>query len=149
MLSHQPDTLQFILSLIVSIVFAFISASVAERKGRNTTTWFIMGVLFSFFALIVLLFLPSLKKEEGPMAPKTPVPDVLSQFPPRSEEEDKLWFYLDVDHQQMGPVSVVALRELWNTGLLELNSFVWSEGMDKWEKVESLQKLREALNRPV
>ena len=46
----------------------------------------------------------------------------------------------------MGPVSVIALRELWNRGELEMNQYVWSSGMDKWEKVEDLSELQNALN---
>ena len=73
------------------------------------------------------------------------------QTPPKidekvNEEENKLWYYLDRDHQQMGPVSVIALRELWNRGELEMNQYVWSSGMDKWEKVEDLSELQNALN---
>ena len=76
----------------------------------------------------------------------------LQSYPPsinskRQEEEDKLWYYLDVNHHQMGPVSIIALRELWNTGLLELTSYVWTEGMLQWEKVDDLSALKEALSK--
>jgi hypothetical protein len=42
----------------------------------------------------------------------------------------------------------VALRELWNRGKLELNNYVWSDGMEKWEKVDNLPDLKDVLNRP-
>ena len=85
--------------------------------------------MFGFIAPLVLLFLPIVKKkqdeniEEPTMIVSRPDPtlhDQLSQHPPvhedlkRQAEEEKLWFYLDKNHQQMGPVSIVALRELSN-----------------------------------
>ncbi len=47
----------------------------------------------------------------------------------------------------MGPVSIIALRELWHRGQLELNSYVWSEGMEQWQKVDHLPELKNALNK--
>jgi hypothetical protein len=47
----------------------------------------------------------------------------------------------------VGPVSIIALRELWNRGLLELNSYVWTDGMEKWEKVDHLPELKIVLNK--
>ncbi len=110
----------------------------------------------------MLLFLPVFKKkpdeniEEPTMIISKPDPslhDQLSQHLPiqedlkRQAEEEKLWFYLDKDHHQVGPVSIIALRELWNTGRLELTSYVWSEGMDQWEKVDKLPELKVVLNK--
>lgn len=154
----EPSTMQFILSFIFSTIFAFICAYYAEKKGRSPLGWFILGFLFTFISLIVLFFLSSLKKENGNLPTMTvmpPDPDMIEKeealTPPPFEkykEENQLWFYLDQDHQQIGPVSLIALRALWNRGLLELNSYVWTEGMDQWKKVDQLPELKAVLNRP-
>lgn len=53
--------------LLVWLFFSIASAVVASSKGRSGFGWFILGLLFSFFAFIVVAVLPSLKKD--PLAP--------------------------------------------------------------------------------
>ena len=48
---------QLFFSFIVSILFAFMSAYYAEKKGRSSSAWFMLGFLFTFVALITLYFL--------------------------------------------------------------------------------------------
>lgn len=150
-----------ILSFILLLIIATFTAYYARRKGRNPLIWFVVGVLLGIFAPLILLFFPSVKRgsesvDNGTPSMKVSQPDS-SHRPPqapseepelkRREEEEKLWYYLDQNHQQIGPVSIVALRELWNRGKLELNSYVWSEGMEQWERVENLPELKVALNK--
>jgi len=160
----QPQdftTSQLIVSFIASTFFAFTTAYYAEKKGRSALGWFILGFILTIFALIVLYFLPPWKNEDVDknsiiIPPSTsPDPKFPNQLDPLlplpfelNKEENTLWFYLDQNHQEIGPVSLIALRELWNRGLLELNSYVWAEGMEKWEKVDQLPDLKSALNKP-
>jgi len=155
---------QLFFSFIVSTLFAFISAYYAEKKGRSSLVWFVLGFLFTFIAPIALYFLSPMNEEtenlktsknNEPSSPFKSDPTFASPqtiLPPPFKEENKdenvLWFYLDQEHQQIGPVSIIALRDLWNRGLLELNSYVWTEGMQKWEKVDQLPDLKIALNKP-
>lgn len=148
----MPRTDQSIfLSMIVLLVIACFSAYYANRKGRNPVAWFILGFLIGIFAPLILFFLSDLKETELTMTVSSPSPSLHPRPPPvdlkRQEEEDKLWYYLDLHHQQMGPVSVVALRELWNTGRLELKSYMWTEGMPQWERVNNLPILKEVLSK--
>lgn len=158
-MSHQePSTMQMIVSFIILVIIASLTAYYADRKGRSFTIWFILGVLLGVFAPLILFFLPSLRGEdvdEGQPTMTVSKPDSslerlsppLAPVPTWKEEEDKLWYYLDQEHQQMGPVSIVALRDMWNRGLLELNSYVWTEGMGQWQKVEQLPELKDALSK--
>lgn len=146
-----------LLSFILLLVIASFTAYYANRKGRNPILWFIIGVLLGIFAPLILLFLSTVKPVDSDiptMSVANPDPslDQLDQTPPQvnlqqSEEENKLWYYLDQSHQQMGPVSVIALRELWNRGQLEITSYVWSDGMDQWQKVDNLPELKKGLNK--
>lgn len=154
--SHTDPNM--LLSFILLLLIASFTAYYANRKGRNPILWFIIGVLLGIFAPLILLFFPTIKSESNNGLPTMTVsnPDPsLQHLPPspqleikRTEEEDKLWYYLDQNHQQMGPVSVIALRELWNRGQLELNSYVWTDGMEQWQKVENLSELKNILSRP-
>jgi hypothetical protein len=140
------------------LIIAVSTSYYARHKGRDPVGWFILGALLGIFAPLILLFLPTIKSEETGLPTLTDsTSDSFhsSQQPLPIEkeaviqEEDKLWYYLDQDHQQIGPVSVFALRELWNRGKLNLNQYVWCEGMEKWEKVDNLPVLKSILNKLV
>lgn len=158
------DGLVFFLSLFIYLSIAFYTAHYARMHGKNPLLWFIIAILLGFLAPLILLFLTRgvngvdrtgrMDRDGYPtMTVSSPDPSVEREavLPEHVllPEEEKLWYYLDQNHQQIGPVSVVALRELWNRGLLELNQYVWSEGMKDWEKVEQLPNLQKILNRSV
>ena len=147
-------------SFILLLIIAGFTAYYANTKGRNPILWFILGLLLGIFAPLILLFLPKAKqKTDGYPTMTVSKPDASlkddAQPPPlpdefqQQTEENKLWYYLDKDHQQIGPVSIYAMRELWNRGTLDLNQYVWTEGMDKWEKVDNLPELKSTLKKSV
>lgn len=152
--AHPNVLLSFILLLLIATGTAYYAAS----KRRNPFIWFALGLLLGIFAPVILLFL-SKGKEEGNGFPTMTIskPDPATQHVPhvptqeeleRQQEENRLWYYLDTDHKQIGPVSIVAIKELWNRGKLDLNQYVWSEGMEKWEKIDNLPELKAILNKP-
>ncbi|WP_039358373.1 GYF domain-containing protein [Candidatus Protochlamydia amoebophila] len=153
----QLDATQIMTSFVLSAIIGYFTGYYADQKGRDFTTWFILGLLFNFFATILLFFLPSIKKEENirpTMTIAKPDPAISISQPQQpisplnwKEEENKLWYYLDQNHEQVGPVSIIALRNLWNSGLLGFNSYVWAEGMERWQKVDQLTNLKEALSK--
>jgi hypothetical protein len=145
---------ELFLSLILLLIIASLTAYYADRKGRRSIIWFIIGLLLGVIAPIILFFLPSLKENgevnqstmsSPPVAPSLPVREEQKQLP--SPIEDRLWYYLDQNHHQYGPVSIVALKDLWDRGQLDLNSYVWSEGMGNWQKMDDLSELKTALGK--
>jgi hypothetical protein len=167
-MTHQPLTgSQLLISLLILLVIASLTSYYADKKGRNSTAWFVLTLLFGPLVSIVLLFLPSLNKSQGDLQqrpPKNPINNLenysktsLASLNSQSSsedqasqqlsflKEDKLWYYLDEEHQQYGPISLIGLKELWNTGRVRLATYVWSEGMDKWKKIEELPDLHQAL----
>lgn len=155
--SHSDPNV--LLSFILLLIIASATAYYANRKGRNPLLWFIIGVLLGIFAPLVLLFLSSVKTEqnkEGQAIMTEPNQAVsLQNVPPKPIQEtvkeinveSQLWYYLDQNHEQMGPVSVIALKELWNRGELELMSYVWADGMDQWQRIDTLPLLKDVLNK--
>lgn len=146
------------LSLIFLFIVAMFTANYAEQKGRSPIIWFGLSLLIGLFAPLALWLLPSLREEkpagEKPRFSSTqstisppPIEIASINTPSPTPIEEKLWYYLDQHHQQYGPVSLVALRELWNTGRLELTSYVWAEGMPNWDRVDNLPDLKEALSK--
>lgn len=154
---HQYTTSELWMTAVFLLIVGSFTAYYANQKGRNPSLWFFIGIMISFFAPLILWFLPSIKNDSdvavGPsMTVLNPDPFPTQKKEKSGEEEGRspdeenhLWYYLDEDDEQMGPVSLLALRELWNRGELELSSYVWSGGMEKWKKVEELPDLIKAL----
>jgi hypothetical protein len=153
--------------LLMNAVFLFLigvcTAYYAQQKGRSPFLWFLLGFGFGIFAPLVLFFISYFtnksKTEEPTMTVSLPDPVLENKVSPSEIEthtqtavelqpdENKLWYYLDAQHQQMGPVSIIALREMWQVGTLNLKSYTWSEGMNEWKRVDELPELKALLNR--
>jgi hypothetical protein len=46
-------------SVVLALVFAFVCAAIAGRKGRSRLLWGVLGFLFHIITLIVIALLPS------------------------------------------------------------------------------------------
>jgi hypothetical protein len=55
--------MEVILLIIWFVFWGALCAMIAANKGRSTAGWFILGFLFSFFALIFILAAPDLNKK--------------------------------------------------------------------------------------
>jgi hypothetical protein len=145
----------FLLSFILLLIIATLTAIYAQRIGRNPLAWFILALLFSFLAPIVLFLLPSIKdiqKTEETDVKKTLSPaSVPSEAEKEYQEqtallkEDNLWYYLDNHRKQFGPISLIGIRELWDRGQISLSTYFWSQGMKEWERLEKLPLLHEKI----
>ena len=49
-----------------------------------------------------------------------------------------MWFYVDKDRQQCGPVSVDELKRLLGTGAINKRTHLWQEGRAEWSRLEEL-----------
>lgn len=49
-----------------------------------------------------------------------------------------MWFYVDKDRQQCGPVSVDELKRLLGTGAVTKRTHLWQEGRAEWSRLEEL-----------
>ena len=57
------------------------------------------------------------------------------------------WFY-NIGGEQHGPVSIMELRTMVNTGKLHTNDFLWKEGTPDWLPVSNIPELRPAPSEP-
>ncbi len=131
--------MQTFLSIALSLVLAWICSHYARRRGRNPTTWFILGALFGIFALITLFILPVYKLQQNQISnapmPQQRTPELAALFPLHAE---KLWYYLDEQKQQFGPMSFSALNKAWNEGEVRELTFVWNEEMENWKHLKDV-----------
>jgi hypothetical protein len=126
--------MQYFYSLLFGLVNAFICAHFAKKRGRNALYWFIGGALFGLFALGTLFLLP-IRKIIAQAKAETPMPLLQAAVPAQAS---KLWYYLDQEKQQYGPMSLDALGRAWNDGKLHVHSLVWNEDLESWKKLEEV-----------
>jgi len=132
--------MQYFYSLLLGLLNAFLCAHFAKKRGRNPLYWFIGGGLFGLFALGTLFLLP-IRKIGVPVQAAAAVPLLQTVAP---AHVDKLWYYLDQEKQQYGPMSLVALSKAWNDGKLHVHSLVWNEELENWKRFDEVIAIRKA-----
>ena len=58
--------------LVLFLITGGIGALIAGSKGRSQWGWFLLCFFFSFLAIIILLCLPSIKREDFDITKKCP-----------------------------------------------------------------------------
>lgn len=61
--------------IFIFLCFAVVTALAASSKGRSAAGWFVLGFLFSLFALIAVLVMPSIKREQPTASNSAPPTD--------------------------------------------------------------------------
>lgn len=129
------------------ISVAFICAYIAKKKSRNPLIWFIAGLFFLFGALIVVLILPPLEHKTSEdreiIANLKELQELEKTEKLENSEEklqnnlpDKLWYYLDAQNQQYGPMTLEALMKDLKDGKIKTDTFVWNEELTDWKPLQ-------------
>jgi hypothetical protein len=151
------DPLFFI--LLCSIIIGGICSHIAKKRNRHPFSWFIFGTLFGAIALIVLIFLPARKPADMEPVHSTPIsegqnkmtpPEISSSSsvePAQPAVAQKLWYYLDENDQQYGPMSFDALRRAWREDQITGSTYVWNEEMENWKILEELPDILDNIQR--
>ena len=105
----------------------------AARKKKGPQPNPLVCFRRSFFlpSLLLLAFLPT-RETEAP----SPTPEEKQESP--SEEPPEVWFYLDQERSQIGPLSLSKLKRLFYRGDLTGKSLVWTPTFNEWKKIEQL-----------
>lgn len=96
---------------LIYILLGFVSAYLAVKKNRNPIGWFLAGMCFGFFGIIILLILPDLppKNDNSTLSSDENEPSnnilhsiledssVISSPPPVTQvpRDTEKWFYLN------------------------------------------------------
>jgi len=125
------ESLKYLLFVIVWTLFGLLAAYFANKRGRNPYPWFFIGFFLGLIGVILLFVLPKIEKKEEKKQIKPLTP------PPLPET---LWYYLDSEHNQHGPVSQTRLEREIYEGRLNKNTLVWNESIENWTKVKDLKE---------
>ncbi len=134
----------------MGIFWGYISASMAKKKGRGSKAWFFLGFLFNIFAFAILLFLPNQELLKAPSEvgaigvnePQQLSAPTMTKDPTLTTLSHRSWYYLDDQHNQVGPVDFTTLKGLKKEGKISLSTFLWSEGMTDWKHFNDLSYLK-------
>lgn len=121
------------------IFFGFLTSYFAQKKGRNQRTWFIIGLCLGVIGVVLVLLMPQVQKRRTLKTPKKVV--LTPMITPKNPALDKVWFYLDTERKQQGPFYFADFLKSWKKGEIKEDSFVWSEGMSEWKKIQELGDL--------
>jgi GYF domain 2 len=126
--------MHYLWSILIGLLSAFICAHFAKRRGRSPLNWFLGGAFFGLLAVAALFLLPVRKAAAKP--PVAPILPVLQAVIPA--QAGKLWYYLNQEKQQCGPMSFDALNREWTEGKLDVRSFVWNDELTDWKRLEEV-----------
>jgi hypothetical protein len=124
-------------SLLFCLMIAIATSQCAIQRGRNPRVWFISALFFGVFALIALFLIPRAKRR-AIAPPAQAMPPTLTALTP--SQADKLWYYLDEDKKQLGPMSFIALGKNFHEGKLQDHTYVWNEEMEQWMRFNDVIK---------
>ena len=127
--------MHYFYSILIGLLCAWLCARYAKKRGRHPVHWFVWGGLFGLFALLALFLLPARKAAKTTSVQPIPVP-ILQAL--ASTQACKLWYYLDGERQQCGPMSFDALNREWRDGKLHVQSFVWNDELENWKRLEEV-----------
>jgi hypothetical protein len=139
--------LKFVLLLVLWIAFGVFTSNVARQKGRDPFIWFFIGCLFGWIGLILVFVLPRVEKSKE--APKwqsesntaASKGEVIEVTPLLLKPTQRLWFFLNKENEQQGPVPFTKLKELWAESVIKKETLVWAEGMTDWTAVAASEDL--------
>lgn len=148
------------LTLILWILTGLATGYLAYRRGRDPYIWFALGIFFGILAILALVLLPPVKSTEEEGTATERLEEVAERRQRQLKEQEKMenapdlqpqsvetkeWFYLDKAKQQQGPVSFYSLNAAWENGDISQQSYVWTEGMPEWKKIQDLTDLSQVL----
>ena len=107
-------------TLIIWAIWGSICAHFAKKQGRSPRKWFFLGMLLGLLGLLLLFALRyyeiwrlkrkggKQKKESSLKADSASAKNLSTNTAPHI-----LWYYLDSQQQQQGPMSFNALERAW------------------------------------
>lgn len=136
-LQNMNSTFNPYIALPFWILFGLICAYLANKRGRNPYAWFGIGLFLGVFGILLLVVIPKKNqiKEE-----------IVHLAPPVKTEPEVLYYYLDENHKQKGPVNLSFLKYEFQNKRINSSTYVWTESMDDWKKIENLGEIQDFLN---
>lgn len=116
-------------NLLCFFAIGFAGAYVAKKRKLNPFFWFGICAFFGLIPLLIFIFLPQvLQKQKAKNRPP------LKKAPPLPFPAETIWYYLDENEQQKGPMSFVKLQEMKLSGSVLEDTYIWNETFTHWRQ---------------
>lgn len=144
-------TFSLLFTFLSFLCIGWLTSHYAEKRGRHPITWFFIGILFGLCGFLLLFLLPSSIKKEETVVKKKIEPVLSDSLEPFKKENiafctSKEWFFLDQTHKQHGPIGFHILKAKWGEKTINSLTYVWSEGMDKWKKIQEMPDIQQFIS---
>lgn len=154
MTSKARNPMYTFFSIVLWLILGTICSRVARQRGRNPTLWFFLGVVLGVIGLLILYIMPPKKAAiatapaSTPLIKEEPIEISVSPADPQAPAESTiLWYYLDNENKQYGPMSFTALQGAWDDDQITSSTYVWNENMENWQTLEELPDLLNQIRR--
>lgn len=141
------------------VVFAAICVWLASRKRRSVVGWGIAGFVFAPLALLFLLCCEpledpaeaeaeALRRQNRILKTQAAVATAAAENAVAAAAVGfgAAHWHVGVDDSPHGPVGFEDLRKLWQGNAIGRRSLVWTAGMKRWQPIERVAGLPEALS---
>lgn len=143
------------LTMILWMLMGIATSYIASQRGRDPYIWFALGMFFGILAMLALVLMPPGKSQQE-LDKDQRTKEIVERREKQMEEQEKIekaadlepqsleakeWFYLDKERQPQGPFSYYVIHELWESGVVDPQILVWTEGMSEWKKVQDIPEL--------
>jgi len=137
--------MNMILTIFFWLLIGVSTAYFAQQRGRNPYIWFAIGIFFGLLGLLFVFLLPVVNANEE--SDSNVDKESFAPLLPQKNHEFLIndWFYLDSQNKQQGPISFNALKKMLEEEEIKRSTFVWSEGMPDWKKIEEFGELKDFL----
>jgi hypothetical protein len=127
--------MQLLLTFTFWIILGVLTSFYARERGRQPWSWFFVGLFLGLLGLLLLFILP---KKISDKRGTTPLKSKLEPIEVRQQPSyvNKLWYYLDQQNKQYGPMSFEALNNAWKEGIITSHTYVWNEELDNWKTLD-------------
>ncbi|MFA6118548.1 MAG: DUF4339 domain-containing protein [Parachlamydiales bacterium] len=126
-----------IIILLFWLFFGITCSRIAQKKNRNRTTWFYLGVLLGIIGVIIIFFMRPIRIIKKAKEAKPVITDT------------NFWYFLNEDKKQVGPISLNKLIDDYKNAKIFDETLVWNETMDNWENLKNISSISNILKQPI
>ena len=146
----------YYLLLIFWTICAFLCGHLAKQRGRNIALWFVLGLMFSLFAVLCIFFSPPKERKEEPegassltIAKQSAADSFYPENKPSSYSKPLSkriptsvsipWYFLNKKLEKVGPLKLPELRKAFAENHLDDTTYIWCEEFENWMQLSEFQ----------
>lgn len=119
------------LLVLIYLALGLVNGYYAKKLNKNPYLWFSLGVLFGIWSLITLFFLNyKSNMEKRKNIQKHLLNEIIKK---QILTDSKLWYYLNSENKEIGPISSTKLNTLYNSGTISKITYIWNEELEDWK----------------